>query len=298
MRLPAGLCLLALVVAACATAPASSDAPPSAPASASPSATAAETPSAAPTSTAPDASPSPAAAALVIPDIAVGDYLEVTGNGLAVRAGPGTEHALVAEWMRTGMGDGLEVTAVRDEVRLPAGYVVRAELGPLVVDDTAWYAVTDVPQAGENAGDDTMQVWRSADWVPSDEYEFELTWIAVSQPGTTLVRLTDLPACSQCGYPPRPVVVASGVGEGRVGPWTNERPPFITFAGAAPSSTDTCEFRIVSQAGDTFLDEPGVEFIGGQTGARLAPDGESEAEVWLDIIGDCAWAVSVQLTQG
>ena len=74
----------------------------------------------------------------------------------------------------------------------------------------------------------------------------------------------------------------------------------ITFAAAAPSSTDTCEFRVLNQDGDaTFFDESAVDYLQGQIpGATLAADAGPDTELWLDILGDCAWAVSVQLAQG
>ena len=143
--------------------------------------------------------------------------------------------------------------------------------------------------------------WRSVAPVAYSELDFQLTWIAVAQPGATLVRTTDRPAmeCPCYGDAPGLRVVAAGVGEGRVGPWTNRAPPFITLAVAAPSSADTCAFRAVNQAGDEFLDEPAVEvFDGFIPGASLAPDNETAAEVWLDIVGDCAWAVSVFVPPG
>lgn len=92
------------------------------------------------------------------PAIQVGDYLKVTGDGLAVRSGPGREHALVSEYL-LGREEPIETTLLRGEVRLPAGYVVRAQLGPLVVDDTAWVAVRNVPQAGQAEADTPL--WRT-----------------------------------------------------------------------------------------------------------------------------------------
>jgi hypothetical protein len=233
-----------------------------------------------------------------MPQIEVGDYLEVTGDGLAVRAGPGANHPLVSEYS-IGRQDPIQVTELREEVRLPAGHVVQARLGPLVVDDTVWWAVDNVPQAGQASVD--TPVWRSAAPVAYSELDFQLTWIAVAQPGT-LVRTTDRPAmeCPCYGEPPGPTVVASGVGVGRVGPWTNVAAPFMTFAAAAPSSTDTCEFHVLNQDGDaSFFDEPAVDYLEGLIpGVTPAADAGPDTELWLDIIGDCAWAVTVHLAQG
>ena len=299
MRNRVAMWLVALVLASCASPPASSVAPSSAPASASPSATAAETPSLAPTPSEPDASPSPTTAALVVPDIEAGDYLEVTGNGLAVRAGPGAHHPLVSEYS-LGSEDSSEITQLREEVRLPAGHVVRAGLGPLVVDDTVWWAVDNVPQAGQ-ASTDAAPVWRSVAPVEHSELDFQLTWIAVAQPGVTLVRVTDQPAACPCyGDPPGPSAFATGVGEGRVGPWINRAPAWMTFAAAAPSPSGTCEFRVVNQDGQPmFFDEAAVDYLDGLIpGVSPAPEAGADAGVWLDIAGDCVWVVSVQLPQG
>ena len=293
-----GACLIALVLASCAPAPASSVATSSSAVSAIPSGTPAATSSAAPTPSAPDPSPSPSAAALVIPDIVVGEYLEVTGNGLAVRAGPGADHALVSEYS-ISREDPIEVTKLKDEVRLPAGHVVQARLGPIVVDDTVWWAVDNVPQAGQAIGD--APVWRSVAPVAYSELDFQLTWIAVAQPGTTLIRTTERPAmeCPCYGEPPGPTVVAAGVGEGRVGPWTNRALAFITLAAAAPESGGVCDFRVTVPSGEIMHDQPGADyfsaFMPGVTAFGVAP---ADAEVWLDVTGDCAWAVTVALAQG
>jgi hypothetical protein len=301
VRVLLGLSTAALLLASCASASASSVGASSMPVSASPSGTRAETPSVAPTPSKPDPSPSPTTAALVIPPVEVGDYLEVTGNGLAVRAGPGSEHALVSEYLITG-GDDVVVTRIRDEVRLPAGYVVRAWLGPLVVDDSAWFAVSDVQQAGEAAVTDQYRSWRAVAPVAHTDPSFELTWIAVAQSGTTLVRTTGRPGreCPCYGDALTPNIVAAGVGEGRVGPWKNWAAATIVVAAASPSAADTCEFRLMTQAGESInINESAVDYFKRLLpGVYLAPKAATDADVWLDVLGDCAWAVSVQLPQG
>ena len=127
--------------------------PSPAPDSASPSATADATPNTAPTSTAPDASPSPTTAALPI-------SRRYRGWGLFSRsratvspcaADPGSHHPLVSEYS-ISRDEPIEVTKLRDEVRLPAGHVVQAHLGPVVVDDTVWWAVNNVRQEGRDLG--------------------------------------------------------------------------------------------------------------------------------------------------
>jgi hypothetical protein len=234
---------------------------------------------------------------LTIPDIEVGDYLEVTADGLAVRAGPGTQHALISEYL-LGRRDPNTTTLLREEVRLEVGHVVRADLGPLVVDGTAWFAVSNVPQAGQ--ADFETPIWRSVAPVPYSEIDFQLTWIAVAQPGAAFVRVTERPACSPCyGDAPPPTAVAMGQGRGRIGPWVNRDVAFITFAVAAPSSATTCRIRVTNPAGETkFFDEPAVDYREAFIpGVSPAPDAGADADVWLDIAGDCAWAVKVQVAQ-
>ncbi len=232
------------------------------------------------------------------PNIEVGSYLEITGSGLAVRAGPGTNHPLVSEFL-IGRGEPIETTLLRDEVRLSAGHVVQASLEPIIVDETTWVAVDNVPQAGQTRED--TPIWRSVAPVPYSEIDFQLTWIAVAQPGATFAELTDQPACSDCyGDLPVPVAVASGVGDGRIGPWTNRDVAWITIAAAASSSSSTCEFHTANQDGEPmFINDPAVEYV--ETlipGVSPAPTASPEAEVWLDVSGDCAWSAKVYVTEG
>lgn len=234
----------------------------------------------------------------LVPPIEVGDYLEVTGNGLAVRSGPGLEHPLVSEYL-LGTSEPLATTLVRSEVRLPVGHVVRVELGPLLVDDTTWFAVVNVPQAGQAQSD--TPIWRTVAPVPYSEIDFELTWIAAAQAGSSFVRVTERPACSACYEEPLlPTAVAAGLGGGRVGPWINRDAAWMTVAAAARSSGSTCEFHVANQAGEPmFFDEFAVDYLKGLIpGVSPAPDAGPLAEVWLDISGDCTWAVTVYVAQG
>jgi hypothetical protein len=250
-----------------------------------------------PPSTVPTARPSGNSTSLVVSEIEVGSYLEVAGNGLAVRAGPGTNHPLVSEFL-LGREEPIETTLVRDEVRLSAGHVVQASLEPIIVDETVWVAVYNVPQEGQTRED--TPIWRSVAPVPYSEIDFQLTWIAVAQPGTTFVELTDQPACSSCyGDLPVPVVVASGVGDGRIGPWINRNVAWITIAAASSSSTSTCEFNMVNQDGQpTFLNDPAVEYVEVFIpGVSPASNASRESELWLDVTGDCAWAAKVYVAQ-
>ena len=230
-------------------------------------------------------------------DIEVGDYLEVTGNGLAVRSGPGIEHPLVSEFL-LGRTEPLETTLLRAEVRLPAGYLVRVGLGPLIVDDLTWFAVSNVPQAGQAPAD--TPIWRTVAPVPYSEIDFELTWIAAAQAGKTYVRVTERPACSLCFEDsPPPTAAASGVGAGRVGPWTNRDATWMQFAAAAPLASDVCDFRVTTSSSVVRYDERGVDYFSALIpGVSPFPDAPIDAEVWLDIGGDCAWAVRIDLPEG
>jgi hypothetical protein len=233
---------------------------------------------------------------IMAPSIEVGDYLEVTGDGLAVRSGPGTDHPLVSEFL-LGRTEPLETTLLRSEVRLPAGHVVRVQLGALRIDDTTWFAVYNVPQAGQ--ADTDTPLWRTVAPVPYSEIDFELTWIAAAQQSATFVRLTERPACSPCfGDAPPPTVAAAGVGEGRVGPWINRDAAWVTFAAAAPHTGGVCDFRVAVPSGEVMQDQPGVDyfsaFIPGITAFGVAP---ADAEVWLDVTGDCGWAVLITVPQ-
>jgi hypothetical protein len=227
-----------------------------------------------------------------MPAIEVGDVLRITADGLAVRAGPGSHHPLVSEFLFEG--EEPIVTKLRDEVRLTAGHFVQAVVGPIVVDETTWYAVANVPQAGEAWEDVTL--WRSVAPVPYTDGDFQLTWIAIAQPGATFVEVTDRPACPACyGDWPQPSAVASGIGDGRIGPWTNSGVAYITIAAAAQSASSRCEFRITNQDGQAmFFDEPAVDyaeaFIPG-----VSPG--SDPDAWLDVTGDCGWAIKVLVAQ-
>jgi hypothetical protein len=47
-----------------------------------------------------------------------------------------------------------------------------------------------------------------------------------------------------------------------------------------------------------FLDDPAVEYVEALIpGVSPAPNASPEAEVWLDVTGDCAWAASVYVAQ-
>lgn len=234
---------------------------------------------------------SPDATTLAVPQVAIGDYLRVVADGLAVRAGPGVHHPLVSEYL-LGHEEPIETTLLREQVRLGANHVVRAVVGPIVVDDTAWYAVTNVPQDGQ-AREDTP-IWRSVAPVPYSEIDFELTWIAIAQPGAFFVERTSRPACGSClDDPGRPTAYASGIGDGRIGPWRNSGPAYITIAAAAPSSSSMCEFRLSNQGGQAmFADEPAIDYM---TAFIPGVSPGIDAEVWLDITGDCAWAIRVHV---
>ena len=234
--------------------------------------------------------PSPAESGLTL-GIQVGDYLEVTGSALAVRSGPGTEYPIVSEYL-LGRTEPLETTLLRSEVRLPAGYVVRVQLGPLVVDDTAWFAVYNVAQAGQADADTPL--WRTVAPVPYSEIYFELTWIAASQPGATFVRVAERPACSAYyAESPPPSPAAAGTGEGRVGPWIN-RVSSITIAAAAASSSATCELRVTTQSGDQRFAEPAVKYYSFSNPYVAPVFGAAPGDtVWLDVSGDCTWAISI-----
>jgi hypothetical protein len=231
---------------------------------------------------------------IAAPSIEVGDYLEVTGNGLAVRSGPGTDHPLVSEFL-LGRTEPLETILLRAEVRLPAGHVVQANLGPLIVDDLVWFAVYNVPQAGQ--ADDETPIWRTVAPVPYSEIDFELTWIAVAEAGVTFVRVTERPACSPCFEAPPPTAVAGGSGQGRVGPWINSAPPWIIYAAAARRANEVCDFRLATPAGELMREELGVDYLSGYIpGVSPAPDAAPDAEVWLDVGGDCEWALRINVT--
>lgn len=257
--------------------------------------TATEVPSPSPTAALPSTSPSMISATDVTSEIEVGDVLKITGDGLAVRAGPGSHHPLVSEYL-LGRQDPIETTLLRPAVRLPAGHFVMAVVGPIVVDETTWYAVANVPQDDGQTWDDTP-IWRSVPPIPYSEIDFQLTWIAIAEPGgATFVEVADRPACPACyGDWPQPSAVASGVGEGRVGPWPNTGVAYITIVAAAPLSTSTCGFRTTNPNGEPmFFDEAAVDYVEGFVpGVSQGTD----AEVWLDVTGDCAWAIKVTVAE-
>jgi hypothetical protein len=258
------------------------------------SATETEVPSASPTAALPSQSPM-SSAPNVTAAIEVGDVLHITGDGLAVRAGPGSHHPLVSEYL-LGTEDPIETTLLRHEVRLPAGHFVMAVVGPIVVDETTWYAVANVPQDDGQTWEDTP-IWRSVAPVPYSEIDFQLTWIAIAQSGATFVEVTDRSACPACyGDWPQPTAVASGVGEGRVGPWPNTGVASITIAAAAPVSTATCAFTITNPTGEPmFFDEAALDYVEGFV-PGVSPG--TDDEVWLDVTGDCAWAIKVSAAEG
>lgn len=194
-----------------------------------------------------------------------------------------------------GRTEPLETTLVRAEVRLPAGHVVRAELGPLIVDNVAWFTVYNVPQAGQ--ADSETPIWRTVAPVPYSEIDFELTWIAVAVPGATYVRVTERPSCSPCFEALPPTAAAGGSGEGRVGPWINSAPAWIIYAAAARNTNDLCDFRLVTPAGELMREVLGVDYLSGYIlGVSPAPDAAPNAEVWLDVSGDCEWAIRINLS--
>ena len=238
------LVLAAMVLAACG-APAGSEPAPSSSVTITSPPSATAVPSAPPSATAQATrTPEPEA-----PVYAVGAYLEVLGDGLAVRTGPGTDHPLVAEYLIHRERDPITVEKLRDSVRLPAGYVVRVELGPVVVDNRAWYAVRNVAQAGQ-PGEDVAS-WASKAPVPYTDIDFDLMWLAASEPGALFVQPTDRPAsaCPCYGDEPPPSVVATGVGDGRVGPWNNDRVAFIQIAASPVSEDGTCDFTMTGGDG-------------------------------------------------
>ena len=178
------------------------------------------------------------------------------------------------------------------------GYVVRASLGPLVVDDTAWYAVGDVPQAGEPTTADSLRIWRTVSPAEDSANAFSSTRSRLHSLGRRLATERPATECPCFGDYPGPTVIAPGVGEGdgRGPTWQGHRfpsPPRHPRRLTLASSVCWTRWRPV------YFDESAVDYLQGQIpGVMPAADAGPDAELWLDILGDCAWAVTVELPQG
>ena len=221
---------------------------------------------------------------------AVDSFIEVLADGLAVRTGPGTDHPLAAEFLLHQ--DPVSVEKVRDAVRLPAGHVVRVELGPLVVGDRAWYAVHNVAQDGQAVAD--VASWGSRPPGPGDYFEPRGWRLRNPVPNCPTHRPSGI------GMPvlwrhARAVGGRDGVGDGRVGPWDNNTYTFIQIAASPVSEADTCDFWVSGRDGDPPL----ISEVGTDTFETLLPSidvapGMDEA---VRVSGDCAWAIAVDPAQ-
>ena len=183
---------------------------------------------------------------------------------------------------------------MRDAVGCRLATSVRVELGPLVVGDRAWYAVQNVAQDGQAVAD--VASWGSRPPGPGDY--FELMWLAAAEPGAQFVRLTGRPAlvCPCYGDAPAPLVVATGVGDGRVGPWDNNTYTFIQIAASPVSEADTCDFWVSGRDGDPPL----ISEVGTDSFETLLPSidvAPGMDEAVLRVSGDCAWAIAVDPAQ-
>lgn len=237
---------------------------------------------------------SPSATGLTLPSYPPGTYLEALVDGLAVRAGPGTQYPLVGEYRLWLNREPAEVETLREAVRLSAGYVVRVQLGPLVVDNRAWYAVLNVPQDGQAAAD--VPSWLESPPVLGTELFARFRWLAASESDTQFVRRTERPSCSQC-YADTSALTASatGVGDGLVGPWRNTGPAYIQIAAVPASDASTCQFRVTApNPADFELPTENAAYHAWWVpfSVDVAP-GSDQASLHVET--DCTWAIVVYL---
>lgn len=202
-----------------------------------------------------------------------GDVVEVTGDGLAVRQGPGTAYTLLdaARWG----DDGVQVLG--SPYRLTAGEQLVVGQGPLAIDGRDWYEVRHT--------DEEIQ------WTPPGDPDAGIQgWIAANDRDAEFVRLVTESSDPCC-------FVDSGVGPATtsevptlpVPPTGGMRGLTLTIGHADPAGS--CDVRVTDEVGEVLLDETVVGW--GNPGAWWPGDGGR-----LRIDSECAWSLRVGIFAG
>jgi hypothetical protein len=235
-------------------------------ASASASATATPTPSA---TSEPSATLAPSPTSSPTADhYSAGDVLAVTGDGLAVREGPGTAYTMLG----AARSDNSGTEVLGSPYRLAAGEQLVVGQGPLTIDGRDWYGVAH--------SDDAIH------WTPPDEPEAGIQgWIAANDGAAHFVRLV-AEGSDPCCF------MESGVGSA-----TTAAIP--TLPVGAPGAirgftlmighTDpagSCHVRVTDDTDQVLLDQTVVGW--GNPGAWWPGDGDQ-----LVIDTECSWSLRV-----
>ena len=180
---------------------------------------------------------------------AVDSFLEVLADGLAVRTGPGTDHPLAAEFLLHRDPSASRSCAMRFGSRLAtwcASNLARwwwvIEPGTRFTTSHRWPGRRGSRQLG-------LQAARPRRLLRAH---------VAGRCGTRCPSSCDPPtvrhrhAHATATRPP-PLVVATGVGDGRVGPWNNDRVAFIEIAASPVIRGRYCDFWVSGRDGDTPL---------------------------------------------
>jgi hypothetical protein len=191
----------------------------------------------------------------------------VTGDGLAVRQGPGTAYTLLAaaRWD----DDGVEVLG--SPYRLSVGDELVIGQGPLAIDGRDWYGV--------------MNSDRAINWTLPGDPEFGVPgWVAANDGAAAFVRLVTQASDSCC-------FSNSGIGPATTGevpapptPQGGSRGVEITVGHADPA--ESCHVRVADETGHVLVEET---IVGWGNASGWWP-GEGSR---LLIETECSWSLRV-----
>jgi hypothetical protein len=220
---------------------------------------------------------------------------KIVVDGLAVRQAPGTSRPFVEGHRNNPDGTSDLVT---DEVRLPRGYYVLVDAGPLLFEDIPWYRVENLPQPGQDPTDELV-------WQSQTDRIHNWGWVAGSARGTSYLKEAAFPYPSDSPpfYPLPRYWTMHGVGSARSstlnfppldeGVWN---PVQVQWVALDPDG-GSCGMKVTMRPDGWDMGSGTVIDWGG--GALSSPPEEVLlGEKWLEVESDCSWTLTAGPSQG
>ena len=216
------------------------------------------------------ATPQPTALSAAPIDVAFtrASVVEVTRDGIGLRAGPGTRYAEV-------IAHRVELTNVRstgEPYRLEVGERLVINLGPVRVDGTDWYSVRP---AADTFGADAFGLDFGEGWLPAAEEGAEYFRQSVVRDATCCWSLAGVGTVESVEVPS----VAC--------PSSSPCQPVITWIAGQGDPDGICDLRITLAASGAIVDD---RIQGWGLGAELW---RAQGPAAISVETDCSWSVHV-----
>lgn len=217
---------------------------------------------------------------------------------LAVRKGPGATYPMISAY-RDDFVTGTSVLA-EPAVRLPAGYYVFIDQGPLVIDGIGWYLVWNRPQPGELS--ENHLSWDSGgDKLPNEG------WIAGGLGTTPYLKVGDPPPGPGDFFAalvtPYPLMHATGNGRSDVFTVPVNAGLAVHWVAGDPEGL-ACDLKVtIKPLGDVILTQHVADAWDAGWGPwpTLQQSGETgpapAGDYWLEVESDCTWSLQAQPLQ-